>query len=225
MLAEDPIGSSGSSFIFSARKSYLDLIISSTGLTAVPHYYNVQGKMTLNLDPKNTLYINSVYGNDNINIEEGDEAGYGRGAENVDTKNSQFVLSLTLRSFWAKNLYSLFTLSGVSIDFFADVYEQPAPNVKDTYFTNDSREAEYTLKTDFVYQVHKNFELNFGASLKSVQFNYEIWDEADTLFVYDYLGANPNAITDTFKIYPELQIGRIFSSFKGRCILSYRLIS
>ena len=171
--------------------------------------------MTLNLDPKDTLYINSVYGNDNINIEEGDEAGYGRGAENFDTKNSQFVLGLMLRSFWMKNLYSLFTLSGVSSNFFADVYEKPIPNIKDTYFTNESREAEYTLKSDFVYQVHKNLELNFGASIKSVQFNYEIWDDADTLFVYDYMGTNPDAIIDTFKICPELRIDRTFSSFKG----------
>lgn len=215
ILAEGPIGSNGSSYIFSARKSYLDLVVSSTGLTAVPQYYNFQGKMTLSLDQKNTLFINSVYGNDNINIEEGDEAGYGRGAENVDTKNSQYILGLTLRSFWRKNLYSLFTLSGVSSNFFADVYERPAPNLKDTYFTNDSKEGEYTLKSDFVYQVQKNFELNFGASLKSVQFEYEIWDEADTLFVFDYLGVNPDAVTDTFKIYPELQIDRTFSSYKG----------
>ncbi|HEX9970787.1 MAG TPA: TonB-dependent receptor [bacterium] len=215
VLAEGPLSSNGSSFIFSARKSYLDLIISSTGLTAVPKYYNLQGKMTLNLDPKNTLYINSVYGNDNIKIEEGDEAGYGRGAENVDSKNSQYVLGLTLRSFWTKNLYSLFTLSGVSSDFFADVYEKPAPNVKDTYFTNDSREGEYTLKSDFVLQAHKNLELNFGASMKSVQFDYDLWNDADTLFEYDYLGANPDAIIDAFKIYPFYRVDRKFRSFKS----------
>lgn len=215
VLAEGPLGSNGSSFIFSARKSYLDLIVSSTGLTAVPNYYNFQGKMTVNLDPRNTLYINSVYGNDNIKIEEGDEAGYGRGAENVDTKNSQYVLGLTLRSFWAKNLYSLVTLSGVSSKFFADVYELPEPDIKDTFFTNESRESEYTLKSDFVYQAHKNLELNFGAAMKSVQFDYDLWNDADTLFKYDYLGANPDAILDTFRIYPIWRVDRKFSSFKS----------
>ncbi len=215
VLAEGPIGPNGSSYIFSARKSYLDLIISSTGLTAVPHYYNLQGKMTLNLNPQNTLFINSVYGNDNINIEEGDEAGYGRGAENVDTKNSQYVLGLTWRSFWAKNFYSLVTASGVRNNFFADVYEKPAPKMKDTYFTNDSRESEYTLKSDFVFQAHKNLELNFGAAFKRVQFDYDVWDEADTLFVYDYLGPNPQAIIDTFQVYPELRINRNIGSYKG----------
>jgi len=215
VLAEGPLGSNGSSFILSARKSYLDLIVSSTGLTAVPNYYNFQGKMTVNLDPRNTLYINSVYGNDNIKIEEGDEAGYGRGAENVDTKNSQYVLGLTLRSFWMKNLYSLFTASGVSSKFFADVYELPEPNIKDTFFTNESRESEYTLKSDFVYQAHKNLELNFGASMKSVQFDYDLWRDAVTLFKYDYLGVNPDAIIDTFRIYPVYRVDRRFSSFKS----------
>ena len=101
--------------------------------------------------------------------------------------------------------------SGVSSNFFTDVNERPTPNLKDTYFTNESREGQYTLKFDFVYQMQKNFELNFGASIKSVQFKYEIWDEVDTLFVYDYMGSNPDALTDTFKIYPELQIDRTFS--------------
>ncbi|WP_372906666.1 TonB-dependent receptor, partial [Rhodohalobacter sp.] len=81
-LFEGPVSSNGS-FIFSARRSYLDWIVPATGLTAIPQYYNTQGKLTFNLGNSQTLYINGVYGNDNINIEGGDQAGYGRGAENL----------------------------------------------------------------------------------------------------------------------------------------------
>jgi hypothetical protein len=212
VLLEGPISSKGS-YILSARKSYLDLIISSTGLTAVPQYYNLQGKITYHMNDRNTLYFNSVYGNDKINIEEGDEAGYGRGAENVDTKGDQYVNGLTLRTFWAKNLYSLTTVAAVRNNYDVFVYELPAPDTKDIYFTNQSKETEIQFKTDIVYQVSKNIEANIGASYKNVNFDYDVWSESDTLFLYDY-PQNPETVIDLFKIYPEYRINRGVTSFK-----------
>ena len=213
VLLEGPISSKGS-YILSARKSYLDLIISSTGLTAVPQYYNLQGKITYHLNDRNTLFFNSVYGNDKINIEEGDEAGYGRGAENVDTKGDQYVNGLTLRTFWAKNLYSLTTVAAVCNNYDVFVYELPAPETKDIYFTNQSKETEIQFKTDLVYQVSKNIEANIGASYKNVNFDYDVWGESDTLFLYDY-PQNPETVIDLFKIYPEYRIERGVTSYKS----------
>lgn len=222
VLVEGPIASKGS-FIFSARKSYLDLIISSTGLTAVPRYNNLQGKMTLALNPKNSLLINSVYGNDKINIEEGDEAGYGRGAENVDTRNSQYINGMSLRTFWTPTLYSFTTLSAVRSDFFVDVYEKPLPNRKHTFFTNESRETEYSIKSDFTYQIHKNLEMNFGASLKNVRFDYNVWNEADTLYLHNYQGNKPDSVIGIFRTYPEFRVDRNVSSAKQAAYAQFSL--
>ena len=212
LLVEGPLSSKGS-YIFSARKSYLDLIVSSTGLTAVPKYYNLQGKITYNLNDRNTLYFNSVYGDDKINIEEGDEAGYGRGAENVDTEGDQYVNGLTLRTFWTKNLYSFTTVSAVQNNYDVYVYELPDPNTKDIFFTNTSKETEIQLKSDFVYQISKNIEANFGASYKNVNFDYDVWSDTDTLYLYDY-PQNPETILDIFKTYPEYKIQQGVTSYK-----------
>lgn len=211
-LFEGPLGSNAS-YIFSARKSYLDLVVSSTGLTAVPHYYNFQGKVTINLNQQNTLFFNSVYGNDNITIEEGDEAGYGRGAENVDTKNDQYINGLTLRTFWTKNLYSFTTLAAVQNNYWVEVYELPSPGTRDIFFTNTSKETETQAKSDFVYQFSKNVEVNFGASYKNVRFNYDVWNDADTLFLYDF-PTNPNTQISIFRSYPEFLIEQNVQSYK-----------
>lgn len=221
LLLEGPIGQKGS-YMFSARKSYLDLVISSTGLTAVPQYYNVQGKLTYKLNDANTLLVNAVYGADNINIEEGDEAGYGRGAENVDTRNSQSIGGATLRTFWKKNLYSYTTLSAVNSDFFVDLYRLPG---RATFFTNNSRETEYTAKTDFVWQAHKKAEVNAGLSMKAVENIYDVWGEADTLFVHDVGGASADSIIAIFRTYPEYRVDNTINSFKtaGYVQLSYDL--
>ncbi len=82
-MAEGPLPGKKGSWILSARKSFLDLIISSTGLSAVPKYYSLQGKISYDINSKNKLLIKGIYGNDKIKIEDEGTGGYSRGAENV----------------------------------------------------------------------------------------------------------------------------------------------
>jgi len=201
VLVEGPLKFTNGSYIFSARKSYLDLIISSTGLTAVPRYYNLQSKLTLNLNPSNTLFINGVYGSDKINIENEQEAGYGRGAENVRTSNRQNILGMTLRSFWAKNLFTYTTLSAVNNEYNIDVYELPENN---TFYNNFSDELELNFKVDAVWRAAEKLDINFGASLKKINFDHDIWAEPDTLFLYNPVSSQPDVpigITRTYEEY------------------------
>ena len=207
-LFEGPVSSNGS-FIFSARRSYLDWIVPATGLTAIPNYYNTQGKLTLDLASNHTLLINGVYGSDNINIEGGDQAGYGRGAENLDTNNSQYIAGATLRSLWSDRLFSFTTLSSVQNNYFVEVYDLPG---RDVFFTNNSVETENTVKTDVTYLASKNIEVSFGASFKDVNFQYDLVNEADTLFTYNQ--GREDQVTGIFDIYPEYRVDEDVSSYK-----------
>lgn len=208
-LIEGPVSQNGS-FMFSARKSYLDLIISSTGLIAVPYYHNFQGKFEYTLNDANSLSVNAVYGSDHINIEGGDKAGYGRGAENVNSSNTQFISGATLRTFWSKRVYSNTTLSAVSSDFSADAYRMPG---RRTFFENHSEETEYTAKTDVVMQAGKKLELNIGASVKAVQDRYDVRTNTDTLFVYNP-SVTPPPVIGIFRINPEYVIDSPLNSLK-----------
>jgi len=212
-LIEGPIGEKAS-YIFSARKSFLDLIISSTGLTAVPDYYSLQSKIAWDLGPNNKLLINGVFGDDAIKIEDGDEGGYGRGAENVENRNKQYILGATLRTFWDKNLYSNTTLSGIRTDAYVDVYEFSAQDKKNTTFFNESVESEYHLKSDFVWSVNNNFEVTFGGSYKSVQNDYTTWATPDTIYTYDINAPLTSPPTGIFRAYPPYNATRKLTSFK-----------
>jgi len=110
VMAEGPIGEKVS-FLFSARESYLDLIISSFGMTAVPRYYNLQSKITYSLGEKHTLLWNTVYGDDTIRIEPGKDV-YDED-ENVDQSTDLLITGLTLKSALSKSLYSEMVLSHV----------------------------------------------------------------------------------------------------------------
>ena len=208
-LLEGPV-SSNSSFIFSARRSYLDWIIAATGLTAVPNYYNTQGKLTYNLNQSHTLFLNGVFGSDRINIEGGDEAGYGRGAENLDTQNSQIISGATIRSVWSEQLFSFTTASVVQNNYYVEVYDTPG---RDVFFVNDSKEREITFKTDFTWLVNRNLELGFGGGHKLLNMKYDITNDADTL--YTYQDGNPDLITGIYDIYPEYRVAFDESSFKS----------
>lgn len=225
-LLEGPIGENAS-YIFSARKSFLDLIISSTGLTAVPKYYNLQGKVTWDLNPNNRLWINGVFGDDGINIEDADEGGYGRGAENVISKNQQYILGATLRTFWDKNLYSKTTVAGVKTDVHVKVYELLDSAEKNTYFTNESSEGEYQFKSEFNWVLSKNIELSFGGTYKSVQNDFDIWADADTTFTYAPNDNNLNAIPIDTLAYPYYTAAQKHNSYKTAAFsqLSYDFLN
>ncbi len=211
VLLEGPIGIKNGSYLLSARQSYLDLIISSTGLTAVPRYYNFQGKLTFELNRSNTLWVNTVYGSDKINIEGEDEAGYGRGAENVRNSNSQTIAGMTLRTFWNKHFFSHTTLSAVRSKYNIDVYDVPENT---TWYTNLSDELEMTLKTDAVYRIRKNIDLNFGASVKQIRFDHDIWRDADTLFLYNPASQQPDSAIGVFRSYDTYQVNKKINSAK-----------
>lgn len=208
-LLEGPVSSSGS-FIFSARRSYLDWIIAATGLTAVPNYYNTQGKLTYNLGQSHTLFLNGVYGSDRITIEGGDEAGYGRGAENLDTQNSQIISGATVRSVWSDKLFSFTTASLVQNNYYVEVYDMPG---RDVFFVNESKEREVTFKSDFTWLVNRNLEFGFGASHKLLNLAYDITNNADTL--YTYLNGDPDLITGIYAIYPEYRVSLNEPGFKS----------
>ena len=201
-LFEGPLTGGRGSYLLSARKSYLDLIISSTGLTAVPYYYNLQGKVVYDLNDNNKLLINAIYGNDRITIEEEEEeeaTGYTRGAENVRARSHQYAVGATLRSLWGKGFSDL-TISRALNYWDTFVYGATG----EPYYTNRSTEAEHTAKFDWVYQFSKAHEIGAGVSYKQVYADHNIWSDPDTLFRWDtsFPTADQDTILSVFRTYP-----------------------
>jgi hypothetical protein len=208
-IVEGPIARGKGSYIFSARKSFLDLIIASTGLTAVPHYYNLQGRVVYDLHPNHQLIFNGIFGDDRITIED-DESGYGRGAENVRSLSHQYAFGLTLRSLLGKKGFSRITLSQTLNHWDQYVYD----NQDIPYYTNLSTEIERTLKMDMTYVPRPNFEVNMGIQVKSIPFTISQWAQQDTAFVYDTT-VDPPQPFEIFQIYEEFDRTADQTTMKG----------
>jgi outer membrane receptor protein involved in Fe transport len=205
ILIEGPAGFSNGSYLFSARKSYLDLILSQVGLTAIPRYYNLQGKMTLNLNKQNTLLINGVYGSDEIEVDDDSEVE----DEKVKEHNAQVIGGATLRTFWNNHLYSKVTFSSVQNLYDTGVQDKSNMNY---LYRNNSLEGEYTAKTDMVYHFNDHLEFIFGGSFKRADFNHDIYSSADTLFWYRPGSSQPDSV---FKTYPDYSVKDRIKMYKG----------
>ncbi|MFC1511881.1 TonB-dependent receptor domain-containing protein [Candidatus Latescibacterota bacterium] len=182
VIAEGPVAENGS-FLFSARKSYLDLIVSSYGITAVPHYHNLQGKLTYRLGDNHTLLWNTVYGSDGIRIKPGEEDEEEDEDYNVDEASRLVISGLTLKSVLSRNLYSEMVLSHVRNRWESDVWDRGVTR-GDALYGNRSTESETTLKYDLT-RLWGNHELSGGFSVKNSRFDHDIFAEGDTVFVYD----------------------------------------
>ncbi len=201
LMIEGPIAGERGSFILSARKSFLDLIIASTGLTAVPKYYNLQGRAVYDLSDRHQLIVNGIYGNDKITIaDEEEESGYSRGAENVRAWSHQYAVGVTLRTLLGSKGFSRVTLSQTLNHWDQTVWDEN--NV--TYYTNLSTEIERTLKADVTYLPLKLLELSAGGHIKSIPFRIHQWSDQDTLFVYD-MAVNPPEKIGVFQVYDEFR--------------------
>ena len=207
-LVEGRIGDRGS-YIFSARNSLLEFVdkligIGTISLTAIPRYWDAQGKVVYDLSPTQSLILNGLYGDSRITFDgtpdEQDELRAGRsdtsGVERLDPITKQFAAGLTLRTLHGKQGFSTLTFfaNGVvtDIEVFNDVYRRTYDAVGNvtTYdrlntqkvFHNRATEQFAAVKAEWFTQIHPRHELSAGAAAgTSLGWKNDVFSGGDTL--------------------------------------------
>jgi hypothetical protein len=197
LMAEGPIAGGRGSYILSGRKSFLDLIISATGLTAVPKYYNLQGKITYDLDGNNQILVNGIFGDDRIHIRDDEEdSAYNQGTDDVVSNGHQYAAGATWKHLFGDRGYSKLTLSQT-----LNHWDQTVRYGGGKLFTNLSTEIERALRFEATIQPSRALEFNFGGSLKAIPLDLAVHDDADTVFEWN-TKTNPPGIVRPFVTYP-----------------------
>jgi len=157
---EGPIGNKGS-YLFSANKSYLDLIIDveETG-GAMPNYSDAQGKLVYNIDDKNKITLLDVFSIDNINLEY--ENAIKTNSTNVygSTNGYTNTIGLNWQNIWNKAGYSNTSLSYQLTDYDRDYYETKSQN---RLLRNLTKENRIKLRNVNYYKINKTSSIEFGA--------------------------------------------------------------
>jgi hypothetical protein len=202
-VLEGRIGDGKGSWLISARKSYIDLIASSFGLTSTPFYYDGQFKVTYDLNNSHKISWAGIYGHDRIDVVGKSEVEYIEKAnqrdsvdyEDIYVYQSQWATGLTLKSLWSKKMYS-------DITFYANSYKHKF-DVKSVFterqfnsngnlgstkdiasrqiFYEESSTTEAALRANFGYVFNNFHKIEFGASLKSASISNDFFLDADTV--------------------------------------------
>lgn len=165
---EGPAGQNGS-FLFSARRSYLDFIFKAAGFGFVPEYWDFLGKVKLDLTPKDQIKVLSVLALDNVKLfNDTDDKKY-TNSRILASDQTQFLGGVTWRHLLEKGFTNV-TLSNtyVGYNFIQN------DSLVEPIFKSISDEYETTLRGDIVFQVGKESELTIGGLAKYISFDSQI---------------------------------------------------
>lgn len=171
IILEGPIQEDRSSFLISARRSYLDFIVGGTGLTAVPNYWNFNAKATFVLNKQHKLTFIGIGGIDNITFDD-------FGAEDSPLlstriyKGSQALIGLSDN--WLVNS-NCFIRTSVSTDRYKVDFQRDTIGRTQNY--NRALESETLLRSDMSYRLSPEDLLEVGITARAISDNNELYQE------------------------------------------------
>lgn len=160
---EGPIAEDKVSYLFSANKSYLDLIANAIQLEgAVPNYGDIQGKITWKLGDNDKISFLNIFAKDYIKFTydkslEDEENIFGR------TKIWSNVAGLSYQHIWNKKGYSVFSVSH-SVQNFDEDFN--LTRTKGKLMLNKSDEQNISINNMNFIKISDALKLNLGGGLK-----------------------------------------------------------
>ncbi|MCJ7553087.1 MAG: TonB-dependent receptor plug domain-containing protein, partial [Ignavibacteriaceae bacterium] len=167
--AEGPLFNEISSFIFSARRSYLDFIFKAADFAFVPEYYDVLTKADFRIDNDNSLSFLFISAFDNVKFFNDTEDQRFDNSRILGSDQIQYVAGFSYRRLIEKGFFNI-SLSRNYTDF----NTRQRDSLLNPIFTNKSKEEENNLRADVVYKLNNTSEINIGGSVKLIEFDADI---------------------------------------------------
>jgi len=176
-LFEGPLFTQKGSFLFSVRKSYLNLIKGAIRLAAVPDYWDFNLKTVYDFSKNTRLTFVGIGGIDDISFEGedskiSDDNPYGK----AKGQQRQFTAGFNLRKLFKKG-YVQTVLSNSSA--FLE-YTNNDIRTDQLKFNYNSYESDFNFKSEVFYQLNKTNNVILGGSARYIKFKNETFYVADT---------------------------------------------
>ncbi len=175
-VAEGPLFSKNGSWLISARRSYVDLLLNAVGANGVAvRYGDYQGKFVYDVDRNNTMTLLAISGYDHSDANK-DQGEIMYGSNNVWENTG----GLNWRSLWGKGGYSNTSLAYTSSEYRDDFYETGT----DIYIMrNRSLERTVSFRNVNYARLNETQRMEFGVDAKHP---FHIYD--------NYLAATSDAL-------------------------------
>ena len=161
---EGPVGSSGT-FLFSARRSYLDFIFKAAGFSFVPEYWDLLGRANYTIDEHNEVTFLAVGAIDDVSWFDRNADDRFKNSRVLGTAQRQYASGFSWRNLFSHGFATL-TLSRSYVSYNGTQRD----SLLNPIFMNRSNEGETGLRADVVYKVSPAVELSAGASVKNIRF-------------------------------------------------------
>jgi hypothetical protein len=166
---EGPV-TSNSTFIVSARRSYLDFIFKAADFSFVPEYYDGFAKYDWKLDNRNSISFLLIAAFDNVKYFNDTEDQRYDNSRILGSDQTQYATGISFRHLFNNGFLNL-TLNRNYVDY----NTQQNDSLLNPIFINNSLEKENTLKADLTYKLSKITEVNAGVSAKIIDFETNIF--------------------------------------------------
>ena len=170
-VAEGPISAGRGSWMFSARRSFLDLIVEGIMEedSAVPKYSDYQGKLVYDITPNNKIMMLGVLGVDGMNVtkENAEDVGnivYG----DADIVKNTF--GVNWQSLWSQDGYSN---TSISYTFTKYGFNQFETRTDMELLDNNSLEQAFRLRNTNYYRLNESNKVEFGVNAEHTITEYD----------------------------------------------------
>lgn len=175
---EGPISKKNkSSWLVSARRSYLDIIFNAAGFSFVPEYTDFQAKVFYQLNGKNTLEFNSFGALDKVRFNNDNEKNIQNNLDILTNNQKSYSAGVSWKTLLDKKS---FLVSSVSRNYTNYFFSQRDSNFNEI-FKNESKESDVQLKLEYSNKIAASTYLSIGTAGKTIKLDYDVDKKADTL--------------------------------------------
>ena len=176
-IVEGPLSGGRGSWVASARRSYLDLLVGAIGTGAVPVYSDWQGKLSYDFNDRHQFDLLGVAGFDLIELKPKDADDAVDGEDFFKQDVNQVVAGANWRWLFSPSGYSETSLALTANDFGMRVNDNPT---RVRLFDNDSLEREITLRNKSFYRPKPGLAVESGFDVKRIGSDFQFFVAADT---------------------------------------------
>lgn len=197
-IFEGPVTDKGA-FLFSVRRSYLELVKNAIRLTAIPNYWDFNLKVSYDASSTDKIYLIGLLGLDKVDFsgEDAEESPYGNSNDNQKTLGIGINYKKIFKNGFLQNVISDSYINNHIVQ--TDI-ETGLDN-----FKNVARNNEIVYTSDLNYQLTRSLIVNTGIGGKLANIYNILFLRGDVSpagYVYDTINAD-NTI-NTYKLFAHL---------------------
>jgi hypothetical protein len=181
LVAEGPIVNHRGSWLVSARRSYLDLLVDAIGVGVVPKYSDYQGKFVYDLSPRSRISILGILGVDYINFDRQSAIDEGNITDGW-SDGYEYAVGANWRYLWGKNGYSNTSVSHLATRVKANYFETSTGN---ELVNQNNLDGSTQLRNVNFFRLNDHNEVEFGTDLKYEADNFDYYASAYTNYIGD----------------------------------------